>query len=53
MKPRSIIIITFAIEHRPDAGSACPMFDLTEPIRSAEFLKKDAFKVKIIKLFEK
>jgi len=29
-------INTFAIEHRPDAGSECPMLDFTEPISSGE-----------------
>jgi hypothetical protein len=31
-------MITFAIEHIPDTGSGCPMFDLTDPIRSGVFL---------------
>lgn len=35
----SIDISTFATAHRPDAGSAWPMLDLTEPINSGDFLK--------------
>jgi hypothetical protein len=25
---------TFVMEHSPDAGSECPMLDLTDPIKS-------------------
>jgi hypothetical protein len=34
MSPFSMAMRTFTIEHSPDAGSECPMFDLTDPIKS-------------------
>lgn len=36
MKPLLIAIIALAIEHMLEAASACPMFDFTEPTRSAD-----------------
>lgn len=42
--PDSKEITILANEHRPDAGSECPIFDLTEPIKSGEvrFLVKNS-----------
>jgi len=34
MSPCSMAVRTFTTEHSPDAGSECPMLDLTDPIKS-------------------
>lgn len=37
MKPDSMAMTTLLIEHNPEAGSECPIFDLTDPIRRGSF----------------
>jgi len=34
MSPCSMAVTTFVMEHSPDVASACPMLDLTDPIKS-------------------
>lgn len=36
IKPDSIAMMALVTEQSPEAGSECPMFDLTEPILSGE-----------------
>lgn len=38
MVPESIAIRTLASEQRPEAGSECPMFDLTDPMSKGDVL---------------
>ena len=38
MKPDSMAIMDLVMEHNPDAGSVCPIFDFMDPIKRGSFL---------------